>query len=316
MARLIFATALDRQAKQRDWLREFLFRVEAAVLWSFWWLFRALPIDNAAALGRFVVGRVGPHCAKATMVKANLAVAFPALETVAIDALASRIWRNVGSVFGEYPNLDRIASAGNPRVQLVDHCGLDSYRRRERSAVFVGAHLANWEIMALALAREGVPLMGLYGPLQNPHFAALMRRIRSRFRYRMLARGQSMRELIQQVRDGGSLGTLLAIPAKDGIEVPFFGHPMRCAPTAARMALRYGCDIVPVRTHRVGAARFRITVFAPLTLPDTDADSDEATRILAIMRRLNELMEQWICEQPDQWMCASRRWEKSVYRSL
>ncbi len=169
--------------------------------------------------------------------------------------------------------------------------------------------------MALALAQQGVPLLGFYGPLQNPHLAALMKHVRARLGYRMLQRGRSMRPLITHVRNGGSLGTLLAIPAKDGIHVPFFGEQMRSASTPARMALKYSCDIVPVRTQRVGTARFRVTVYPALELPPLEETIDEATRTFAIMRQLNGLAEQWIRRQPGQWMCASRRWDKSVYRA-
>ena len=37
---------------------------------------------------------------------------------------------------------------------------------------------------------------------------------------------------------------------------------------------------------------------------------------LGVSEQLNALMAQWIREQSDEWMCANRRWEKSVHRSL
>jgi KDO2-lipid IV(A) lauroyltransferase len=257
---------------------------------------------------------IGPRSANATMGKDNLRIAFPTLAASEIDELAYRTWRSIGLVFGEYPHLDRIAKIhDNPRLQIVDRCGLDAYRRRERQAIFVGAHLSNWEIMALALAREGVPLLALQAPLQNPHLAKLMDRARAQLGCRMLARGESMRALIRQVREGGSLGLLLDLSSKDGEPVPFFGHPMRTSMTPARMALRYGCDIVPMRTERLGEARFRVTAYPPLAHAPT---GEEAADAVAITRKLNAMMEQWIGEQPDEWMCANRRWEKSLYRSL
>ena len=251
----------------------------------FWWSFRALAPQRSARLGRFVVGALGPRSAKATMVKDNLHIAFPTLDQAAIDDLARRTWRNIGLVFGEYPHLDRIAKLNdNPRLQIDDRCGLDVYVRRERQAIFIGAHLSNWEIMALALAREGVPLLALHAPLQNPHLGKLLDRAREQLGCRMLARGESMRALIHQVREGGSLGLLLDLSMKDGEPVPFFGHPMRTSLTPARMALRYGCDIVPMRTQRLGDARFRVTAYPPLSLAcppaTTRADAIEITRRL------------------------------------
>ena len=105
----------------------------------------------------------------------------------------------------------------------------------------------------------------------------------------MLARGESMRALITQIRDGGSIGLLLDLSMEDGEPVPFFGHPMRTSLTPARMALRYGCDIVPMRTERLGAARFRVTAYPPVALDATGVDED--ARSLAIARRLNATME-------------------------
>ena len=315
MARLIFASALDAQAKRYAWLRALLFRFESFIVHLCWWTFRAMSPQRSAQLGRWVVGALGPHSAKAAMVEDNLRIVFPTLDAAAIADLARGTWRSMGLVFGEYPHLDRIARVDDSaRLEIVDLCNLDVYRRRERQAVFFGAHLSNWEIMALALAREGVPLLALQAPLQNPHLGKLMDRAREQLGCRMLARGESMRALIRQVRDGGSLGLLLDLSMKDGEMVEFFGHPMRTSLTPARMALRYGCDIVPMRTERLGEARFRVTAYPPVKF-DSDG-SDEAVAAIAITRRLNALMETWIREQPQEWMCANRRWEKSLYRTL
>jgi KDO2-lipid IV(A) lauroyltransferase len=315
LARLIFASALDGYVQRHAWLRALLFRLESYVVLVFWWSFRALSPERAARLGGFALGMLGPLSAKATMVKANLGVAFPELDAPAIDALARRTWRSVGRVFGEYPHLDRIAREDrSARLEMVDHCNLGVYRRRERQAIFVGAHLSNWEIMALALARSGVPLLALHAPLQNPHLAKLMDRARAQLGCKMLGRGESMRALIHQIREGGSIGLLLDLSMKDGVPVPFFGQPMRTTLTPARMAQRYGCDIVPMRTERLGEARFRVTAYPPIRLDSRG--TDEADRAIAITRQLNMLMETWIREQPGEWLCASRRWEKDLYRAL
>ena len=326
MARFIFVSGLDRQARRHEWLRDLLFRLEALIVHVFWWSFRALSPDRAAGLGRCAVGLLGPHSAKHALVKANLSIAFPTLDPPAIDELARRSWRNIGSVFGEYPHLGQITLAGpESRLQIVDHCGLDAYRRRERQAIFVGAHVSNWEILPRALAREGVPLLALYAPLRNFYLRALMDRARSLEGCRMLARGEPLGKhtgmslsqvgsLMQHVREGGSFAVLMDLSVKDGFPVPFFDQPMRSSLTPVRMAQRYGCDIVPVRTERLGPARFRVTAYAPLSLEVSE--STEEANAIATTRRLNALIEVWIREQPDEWMSANRRWDKTLYRAL
>jgi KDO2-lipid IV(A) lauroyltransferase len=313
LARLIFASALDRQARRHAWLRTALFAVEGFVMQLFWWMFRALSPERAAAIGRATVGVLGPRSPKAQLVKDNLHIAFPALDAPAIDRLALQTWHSMGLVFGEYPHLDRIARDPQ-RLTIDDRVGLNAYVRRERQAIFFGAHLSNWEIMALALAREGVPLLALHAPLTHPHFDKLLNRARVQLGCTMLARGESMRGLLTQLRDKGSIGLLLDLSMDDGEPVEFFGHPMSTSLTPARLALRYGCDIVPMRTQRVAPARFHVTAYPAVSL-DGDA-ADEHARVLTISRRLTALMEEWIREEPWEWMCANRRWEKSLHRSL
>jgi len=130
----------------------------------------------------------------------------------------------------------------------------------------------------------------------------------------MLARGESMRGLLTQLRDRGSIGLLLDLSSDDGEPVEFFGHPMSTSLTPTRLALRYGCDIVPMRTQRLGAGRFRVTAYPPVSLDVEGAD--EHARVLAVTRQLNALMEEWIREDPQEWMCANRRWDKSLHRAL
>jgi KDO2-lipid IV(A) lauroyltransferase len=312
LARLIFTNVLGRHARRHPLLREWLFRFEGSIVLVFWWLFRALPVDRAAGLGRWAIGLLGPRSAKANLVRANLSIAFPRLRTTALAQLAQQTWNNIGLVFGEYPHLREIASAAG-RLEVIDHCNLERYRRGAHQAIFVSAHLSNWEVMALALAREGVPLLALYAPLQNPHLGALMGMARRQLGCELLARGNSMRQLIHHVREGGSVGLLLDLSVDDGISVSFFGKPMQVSPTPVRIALRYGCDVVPVRLQRSGPARFRFTAYPALEM-NRAGGSDEGVAILAT-RKLCELMEQWIAEQPDEWMCANRRWDKDVYRS-
>ncbi|NJN52104.1 MAG: hypothetical protein HC809_10375 [Gammaproteobacteria bacterium] len=267
MARLILASALDDAAKQRPWLRRLLFGFEAAFIYTCWYLFKALSPERASRLGRRIVAFLGPRSAKAAILKANLAIALPERSAADIDSIARSLWGNVGAVFGEYPHLTAIGAADSDRLELIDHCGLDAYRSGERRGVFFGAHLANWEIMGIGLARAGVPVMALYAPLQNEILGRLMDEARAQLGCKMLPRDASLRPLLKHLADGGSLGLLVDLKVDDGIEVPFFGHPMRTSPTPARLAARFDCDLIPIVTQRLGDARYRFTVNAPLPRP-------------------------------------------------
>ncbi len=91
----------------------------------------------------------------------------------------------------------------------------------------------------------------------------------------------------------------------DGIPVPFFGRDAMTAPAIGRLALRFNCPVVPIRTERLDGARFRFTVLPPIELAPT---GDGAFDVAAAMARINALIEEWVRARPGQWLWLHRRW--------
>jgi KDO2-lipid IV(A) lauroyltransferase len=91
----------------------------------------------------------------------------------------------------------------------------------------------------------------------------------------------------------------------DGIPVPFFGRPAMTAPAVAQLALRFDCAIIPARVERLKGARFRLTAFPPIEIAKT---GNRQADTLAIMTRINAVVEGWIRERPDLWFWLHRRW--------
>ncbi len=313
MARLILASALDDAAQRFRWLRTLLFAFEAAFVYLCWYAFKALSPERASRLGRRIVSVLGRRSPKAAILKTNLAIALPQRPVDEIERVADAVWGNVGAVFGEYPHLAVIGSRSSGRVEITDQCGLDTYRRRERRAIFFGAHVSNWEIMGIALAREGVPVMALYAPLQNGHLDRLMNRARLQLGCEMLPRDGSMRRLFKHLQDNGSMGLLVDLKVDDGIEVPFFGVPMLASPTPARLAARYQCDLVPIVTTRTGDARYHFTVLPPL--PSPPGELDEEASIFWRTRAMMGAIESFITAHPEEWLATNKRWSKTHYVS-
>ena len=54
--------------------------------------------------------------------------------------------------------------------------------------------------------------------------------------------------------------------------------------------------------------RFKVTVSAPIPLPDTDDDAN----ILRVASDINAELERWIRANPSQWFWPHRRWGKDV----
>ena len=162
-----------------------------------------------------------------------------------------------------------------------------------------------------------MPFASFYRAAGNPRVDALIRTLRdSAMGGKMVplfAKGaKGAREALAYVARGGRLGMLVDQKMNDGLEVTFFGKPAMTAPALAAMALRYRCPVIPGYVVRLGPARLRVVVEAPLTLPDT-GNKQEDTRLLT--QAINDRLESWIRQKPQSWLWLHRRWPKSFYRA-
>jgi KDO2-lipid IV(A) lauroyltransferase len=139
----------------------------------------------------------------------------------------------------------------------------------------------------------------------NPLVDAVLRRLR-RPGGEHIAKGTGgARHAIKLLVAGGHLGLLVDQKLNDGIAVPFFGRDAMTAPALAQFALRFDCPVVPTRVERIAGARFRITVAPPIDIPRT---GERQRDVFEITRRVNEILESWIRERPEQWLWAHKRW--------
>lgn len=306
--RFVFANRFSDVIARSERLTRLVWWLEGALFRLLWWGLVALGPERASRLGSGLLRRLGPRSAKkGELVRQTLRLIRPEASAAELARLEDDSWAGAGAVLGEYAHLERLGRAD--RMEFVDRAGLDAYRERKRSAVFFGAHYANWELLALALAQAGVPMVALYAPLQNPHLDRLLSSARDQLGCGTHARGDSIRPLLRHLRQGGSIGTLIDLRVEDGVEVPFFGHPTRLPSTPARLALGSGCDLIPIHARRLGRARYRVTVEPPLPIADP-GDGEDA--VAAITRRMIEQVEAWIRQDPAQWLVANRRWDKNV----
>ncbi len=312
MSRLIFFHALDQVAKRRLWVARVLRAIEAACVAVLIGGLRFLSPGRASRLGRRVLVRVGRGSRKRSdQIVENLATVFPERSQAELRGLAERTWGNLGAVLGEYPHLADIAqNRRGALLEVVNEGRLEPYITGRRRAVFVGAHLANWEILALVAAREGVSLMVFYKPLRNSHLERLMVRARRRLGCETVSREDFIRPVVRHLRAGGSLGVLADIRVKGGVEVPFFGRDMPTTLTPARLALRYDCDVVTCRAERIGDAQFRVYVEPPLRPGDFEGGGELEDRIWALTLAIHKRLEGQIRKQPGEWLCTNRRWSK------
>ena len=310
MARFVLGNRLGKAADRSSALQRTLWILEAGVFRVFLGLLRGLPVERATAIGRRLAARIGPGLPKHGKILRNLELAFPEKGPAEREELAREIWGGVGALLVEYAHLDHIClGPGGGRLETVVAGDIRAFGDNGRPAIFVGAHLANWELCAAAIMRH-TTVTGVYTPLQNPYLDALLAKRRESLGCRLLPRDESMRGLIRELAAGRSIGMVMDQRVDSGKPVPMFGIDKLTTLVPARLALRYDCDLVPLRTERLGDARYRVTFYPPIVADDPHAPETE--QALQMTRDINATFESWIRERPADWFCAKRRWPKDA----
>jgi KDO2-lipid IV(A) lauroyltransferase len=311
LARSLFGHSADRLAKRIPWLRRLLWALESGFLRLTFATLRLLKPARAASIGAALCGFFGPRLPKSNHFRRNFSVVFPDYGREQIEDLVRESWRNFGASMAEYAHLDDIAHGKRGAgIDTIVSEKIRAFSEPGRPAVFVGAHTANWELPARAIVDQNHPVTAIFTPLQNPGLDALLHRCRRALGCRLVPASESVRPLIAELSAGRSIGLIVDQKVETGEMLPLFGRDKMTTLVPARLALRFDCELVPIRVQRINGSRFVVTIYDPVEPDDMDASDAEKAR--QMMAKVNRHFETWILENPGQWYCGNRRWPKRI----
>jgi Kdo2-lipid IVA lauroyltransferase/acyltransferase len=217
----------------------------------------------------------------------SLSVIRPEMAPRQRASIVREMWQNVGRVHGEMPVLDRLWDAA--AVTLVNAQALRGLR--ERPVVIVFPHLGNWEMLAIALQRQGIVLNVVYETLRNRFENRLAEKARRSLGYRLIPpTRRGVREIYAALQRREAVGLALDEFKEGNVIAPAFGRPLpqSCNLSyAIRLARRFGAAVLPAYCLRTGPQAFTLTFLDALSNPDAP--------------QLNALCESWIRAHPEQW---------------
>jgi KDO2-lipid IV(A) lauroyltransferase len=266
----------------------------------------------ADAAGAFM-RTLGPWLPEHRVGRANLAAAYPEKSAAEIEQLLRGIWDNLGRVGAEFAHLDRLwtfdpdgPDSGRITFSPESLVRFEQLRDDGKPALIFAAHLANWEMPALAAAAHGLDSAVLY---RRPNIGDIDRRVRD---LRTMSMGTLIPtglgaplKLADALERGVHVGMLTDQYTHYGVEVTFFGRRTRANPLIARLARHIDCPIHGVRVIRLPQHRFRLEL--------TDAvgpvrNAGGHVDVAATMQVITDVIEGWVREHPEQWLWLHRRW--------
>lgn len=282
------------------------------ILWLFW-LLHDRDLDRTINMMARLMRHIGPLLRGHRVARANLSAAFPDGSEAEIRTILRGMWDNLGRVVAEYMFLDRLwdfdPKAAQPGRIVIDSTTLErvvALRASSKPALIFGAHLANWETLAVAAKALGLNCAFVFRPPEFSPAAAKLLEVRSRLMGGLIpATSGAIGKLKQALDDGVNIGLIVDQHFVGGIEVRFFGRPCRANPTLARLARQLDCAICGARAIRLPGNRFQLELTSPLPSP---RDVDGKIDVAGTMQMITTTIENWIREYPDQWLWMHRRW--------
>src|SRR6185312_10777448 len=126
------------------------------------------PDKTANAFGR-IVRLIGPALREQRIGRANLTAAFPEKSPEEIETILAGVWDNLGRVGAEFAHIDKIwdydeAYPLKSRIEIQPrtHELFHQLRLDGKPALIFFAHLADWEMPALAAVAHGLDAAILY----------------------------------------------------------------------------------------------------------------------------------------------------------
>jgi len=297
------ATEFGR-AVVRNFRKIFIWPLEATLVVLIFGIARLLPLPVASAAMGGLFASLGPLTPWHGRAARNMRLAIPEMTAGEKRRVLAGMWWNLGRVIGEFPHVHRMVGLGR-----IEFEGLENLRGLDGGAILVGAHIGNWELGPYAALKEGHKVAAIYRPLNNQLLSWLLMRRQANYGGDIYRKGrEAALGIVSTLRKGQVMCLLVDQQLREGMAVPFFGHPAQTSISHVKLAIRKQVPLIYMRTQRLAGSRFRVTISRPIALPPSDDDSS----VLAVASEINHTIEDWIRDTPDQWFWPHRRWGKNI----
>ena len=265
-----------------------------------------LPLGVARRLGRslaWLAYHVVPRVRKVGLANLELAYGDTLSRTEKVRILKDAV-RNMGIMAAEFSRTPRLAMADSAdlvRLEGVEHV------YSSQGGVVIGAHMANWEWMATAMAGRGYKLAAIVRPLNQPVLNAYVDRLRRAANLHTIPKTDAAREIRRRLKDGYFVGFLVdQSPRENAAPVRFFGQDTWGTIGPAMAAARARVPVLLAAMTREPDGRYTLRIGPPIPMARTGRLRDD---LVENAQRCQDAVEALVRANPGQWLWLHRRWK-------
>lgn len=235
----------------------------------------------------------------------NLRVAFPEKTEKERKKILSGMWRHFGRLIADLPHNHQV-------LKEASFKGVEYLRKAYmagKGGFVCSAHIGNWELSISKQVAPGFMMNPVYRPANNWFLDKLLFARRQGVK---IPKGRTgARLMIETLKQGKFISILCDQKFREGITLTLFGMPAQTATAMATLAIKMNVPIIMVKAIRQKDGHYLLSVFPPVPVP-IGLPRDEAER--QVMTFVNHTYEEWIRENPEQWLWIHRRFEKHLYK--
>ena len=291
----------------KKFLKQLQHYLEYVVLKAIVGCLRFNNIDRSANICSFIARKIGPLLPVNNIARKNIANALG--NDADSKQLIIDLWDNFGRFIGEFPFVQSMTQEEmDRRVKIIGLENILELKQRNQPYLLFLGHLANWEFLSKVI-NQFYPRWGIvYRIASNSCINKFINKQRNSRDIRFIAKGKTgVRDLIKSIKTKESIAMFVDQKMNEGIKVPFFGLSAMTAHGIAKLALQLKYPIVPCQFVRTKGSYFEVIIHKPL---EYSQSSDEDQDCYNIMLNINQILEDWILQHPEQWLWFHNRWGK------
>tara|TARA_B100000287_G_C20487576_1_gene723729 strand:+ start:70 stop:939 length:870 start_codon:yes stop_codon:yes gene_type:complete len=269
-------------------------------------IFKCIGLKYASKLSSKIFVYFGPYFRSNNIIISNLTRAFPKLDPNKKSIISKNMWSNYGRILAEYMFIKdfRKSYSYSNKITIENQEILEKIKNDYKPVIFVSGHFNNFELMAMHIEKSGIDLAALYRPLNNKFLNPFMEKIRKKYICKkQIKKGlPGTKELLSHFKSGTSIALMIDQRVSEGIKSNLFGSEALTTTIPAQFVKKFNVPIVPIYIERINDNNFKLKIYEILKFKKEDD-------INTITLKLNEILEEMILKNPDQWIWTHNRWK-------
>ena len=272
---------------------------QAIIIYLFFFIIKIIGLKLSRIFFSKIFMTLGPFVRKKKIIQNNLSLAGIKLQN--INHIEKEMWSNYGMTFVEYIFLNDFRRS-NSHIDVQGLEILDELKKKNKSAIFISGHFANFELMSMELTKYGLELATIYRPLNNYFLNPFMEYLRRKHICKnQIKKGISgIKEVLKYLENNCSIAMMVDQRLSEGEKIDLFGKPAATTTLPAQLSIRFNLDIIPIRLIRNKENTFSMKIDKPIEFKTKNK--------IEITKSINKVLEKMVLENPSQWIWTHNRW--------